>query len=177
MTARAFRVGMAALALGALAGCDQIGNPLDAISGRIKPPDEFEVLPNKPLRMPSSIAQLPEPRLGERSPLEPNPNADARRALLGGVPTAGSSVSASEAALLGAANTEANKPDIRTALPEDVAAAEAGQGGVPTLAELVGLDGDPVKDALDPDEEARRLQAEGIAPAPVNPDPQGQTTN
>ncbi|MEM9140859.1 MAG: DUF3035 domain-containing protein, partial [Pseudomonadota bacterium] len=124
MTGMALKAAALAVGLGALAGCDQIGSPLDAITGQVKAPDEFEVLPSKPLRMPSSITQLPEPRLGDaRAPVDPNPNADARQALLGAGQTSGGTVSASEDALLGAANVEANRADIRTALPADVAAA------------------------------------------------------
>jgi len=165
--------GLAMIGVGALAlsGCDQLGNPVDAITGQTATPDEFEVIARKPLRMPSSVNlnKLPEPRLGAPSPLEPNPNADAAQALfgVGGVGGAGST-SSSEAALVGAARSAA---DGRTVTDAEIAAAQqSDRFEAPTLSELLFDDDDAVpEDALDANAEARRLQTEGRTTAPVNP--------
>lgn len=171
LDARNFGLTMLGAGMLALSGCDQIGNPIDAITGESTAPDEFEVIARKPLRMPSSINldKLPEPRLGIPSPLEPNPNADAAQALFGngGVGGAGAT-SSSEAALVGAARSAA---DGRVVSAEDIAAAQqSDKFEAPAVSELLFGDGDEgVADALDANAEARRLQTEGRTSAPVNP--------
>ncbi|MEM1300749.1 MAG: DUF3035 domain-containing protein, partial [Pseudomonadota bacterium] len=65
----------AALIIG-VSGCETIGSPFDALSTKKRAPDEFQVLARKPLKMPGTL-DLPEPRLGEVSPLEPDPTTDA----------------------------------------------------------------------------------------------------
>jgi hypothetical protein len=162
-------VGVAVLALLALVGCDRIGNPLVALGTKPPAPDEFQVISRAPLRMPTSV-NLPEPRLGEPSPLEPNPNRDAVVALLGteAAPRAGGS-SVGEHALLSAADVAASNPEIRQTL---AAEADAGTGEPyepPSIFELIGAVEPPPEDAIDAAAEARRLQTEGVAAAPVDP--------
>lgn len=53
-------------------------------------PDEFAILPPKPLEMPENLAELPPPTPGGANRTDPTPNADAIAAL-GGKPGAGSS--------------------------------------------------------------------------------------
>ena len=81
------RFGMAAGGLCALllAGCDTLGNPLDAISPKREGPDAFQVVARKELRMPPSTGPeaLAMPRPGAPSPLEPDPHAEAAAALFG----------------------------------------------------------------------------------------------
>ncbi|MEM7059921.1 MAG: DUF3035 domain-containing protein [Pseudomonadota bacterium] len=171
---RNFGLAIACCGMLAVTGCSKIGNPIDAIAGNTAAPDEFQVIARKPLRMPSSVRlqDLPEPRLGEPSPLDPDPNADAARALLGAGSAGGTSVtSSSEAALVGAVRASA---DNRIVTDDDIAAKEDDSDELPSIFALTGLDGEPVKDALDPDAEARRLQTEGISPAPVNPNPESE---
>lgn len=163
-------LGMGVLALG-LAGCDTIGSPADLLYGRADSPDEFKVLARKPLKMPGTL-DLPEPRLGEPSPLEPDPANDAVVALMG-VPSADAAVQASpgERALLDAANVAATSPDVALQLEQTQAELEARQPyDPPSILEVLGS-GDPeeTRDALDPAAEARRLQREGISTAPVDP--------
>ncbi len=154
-----------------LMGCDRIGNPMETIGRGIPPPDEFQVVTRKPLKMPGSMA-LPEPRLGERSPLEHDPHGDASAALLGGrtIP-AGTGATPGERALLAAATANASDPEIQARLVAAETAANAGKPyEPPTLMELLNLDdGVREKDVLDPNAESRRLLATGAAPAPVNP--------
>jgi hypothetical protein len=48
-------------------------------------PDEFAVLPNAPLQIPSDLSALPEPTLGGENRVDPNPQADAIAALGGNI--------------------------------------------------------------------------------------------
>jgi hypothetical protein len=171
-TLKIYRLGTMALCLGALMACDTIGNPFQALGTRPPAPDEFQVVSRKPLNMPSGLA-LPEPRLGERSPLDPTPERDALTALLG--PDAGTpipSASAGEQALLAAANANSSNSEIRQVIQEDLVTADSNEKyEPPSIFEVFGSDGkQPVKDALNPAAEARRLQTQGIAAAPIDPD-------
>ena len=46
-------------------------------------PDEFGILPTKPLEMPDSLADLPQPQPGGTNRVDPQPRADVARALGG----------------------------------------------------------------------------------------------
>ncbi len=165
----------AAIALLALAGCDRIGNPIQALTSKPAAPDEFQVITRRPLQMPPSVA-LPVPQPGARSPLDPDPNRDAVVALLGSdTRTVGSGFgagpSAGEQALLSAADTAASEPEIRTTLATERDNPRSNEPyEPPTIWELFG-GGSPAKpkDAIDPAAEARRLQIEGVAAAPIDP--------
>ena len=165
------RIWLGLALIASVSGCETIGNPIDVIKGERPTPDEFQVLARKPLKMPGTL-DLPEPRLGELSPLEPDPTTDAVVALLG-VPsaTAAPQPSPGEQALLSAANASA-ATSVSTAQLEDAErAAEANKPyQTPLITELFGADSDdPVEDTLVPDAEARRLQSEGTAVTPVDP--------
>lgn len=178
-----------AAALAVLAGCNSFGDPIEAIGGRRPAPDEFKVLPRKPLVVPATVAQpgvqpgpLPTPEPGKPSPLDPNPQREAEVALMGREdagpwPTTTTSLSAGEAALLSAADVAAGGSDIRVQLETDrQAAADAKENEPyepPTLLELFGF-GDDEEDEIDPAvaldaiTESQRLQREGL-PAPNDP--------
>ena len=165
--------GMAAMLL-ALQACDTIGSPLEAMGAKIPPPDEFQVIVRAPLMMPATT-NLPEPRPGAASPLDPDPHRDALRALLG---TSGSPVvstiapSAGELVLLSSANAAASSGDIRVQLEEEKIAKEANKPyEAPSLGELLGGgDGEKLDEStlLDPVAESQRLQRQGNV-APVDP--------
>lgn len=160
---------VAAVAMLALAGCGRMGNPLETLVAKPAAPDEFQVITRKPLQMPMAVI-LPEPQPGARSPLDPDPNRDAVVALMGtDTRMAAAGTSAGEQALLSAANAAASDPEIRATLAED----RDGRNEPyepPLIWELFGLRGEaPVRDAIDPAVEARRLQTEGIAAAPIDP--------
>lgn len=74
-------------------------------------PDEFAILPTKPLEMPKDFAQLPEPEPGARNLVDPAPLDDAVRAL-GGRPGAGGS----DGALVAAAGRNGVAGNIREQL-------------------------------------------------------------
>ncbi|MEM7742176.1 MAG: DUF3035 domain-containing protein [Pseudomonadota bacterium] len=158
----------------ALAGCSQLGNPIDVLTGKRDAPDEFLVVSRKPLQMPVS-QNLPEPRLGARSQLEPDPATDAVVALLGpgAVPTTTGGASAGEQALLSAADaTAANLPQTDAELQEIERALDENQPyEAPLLIDLLSGDSDSevYEDALVPGAEARRLQVEGVSPTPIDP--------
>ena len=165
------RLALAGVCLTALAGCDTFGNPVDILSGKRITPDEFQVVARKPLRMPGSLS-LPEPRLGETSLLEPDPRTDAVVALLGGpVVAGGAGGGAGERALLDAANASAEQTDIRAALRADEENPDSNQPyEAPTIFELFGSTEQKPADAIDAGAESRRLQVQGISPAPVDPE-------
>lgn len=152
-----------------LAGCDRVGSPLDVLTGGA-PPDEFRVTTRKPLNMPGSTA-LPEPRLGERSPLELDPYADARTALTGTSASRSGAGSSGESALVAAASASAAKGESGDVLAKTEADLTRNNPyEAPTVLELLNLDGEKAEDVLDPNSESRRLRTTGVAPAPVDPD-------
>lgn len=166
---------MAAIALLALIGCDQVGNPIKVLTGKRASPDEFQVLPREPLQMPRDLS-LPVPQPGTPSPRAPQPKRAAQMALLG--TTAGpvaAQPSSGEQALLSAANTAAADPEIRATLESDQKKASEGPYEPPTIWELIGVsDGDYAnvdpEIVLDPQTEAKRLRTKGAASTPVDPD-------
>ncbi len=164
--------GLTAMLL-AVPACDTIGNPLEALGARIPPPDEFRVIPRKPLVMPAS-ASLPDPRPGAPSPLDPDPHRDALQALFG---SRGSPVvetiepSAGELVLLNSANATASS-EIRVQIEEERIQEEAAKPySPPSLGELLGgSKGEKLDESelLDPVAESQRLQREGFV-TPVDP--------
>jgi len=171
-------------ALLALAACSTIGSPLEAIGAKVPPPDEFQVMTHKPLQMPGTL-DLPEPRPGAASPLDPNPQQDAMVALLGttGSPAVtGAAPSSGEQVLLSSANAAATSSAIRVQLEEDKIAEKTSKPyEPPSLGELLGLTASgseklDEKELIDPLAESQRLQREGL-PAPVDPNaaaPEGE---
>ena len=155
----------------ALTACGS-NNPFKAITERPPAPDEFSVLARKPLQMPNSIA-LPEPRLGEQSALEPNPNRDAIVALLGtSAANRTQAASAGEQSLLNAANAAAEQTQIRQILEEEtLAEVENKPYEAPSLFDLFSDDDDKLDpgELINPAAESRRLQTQGVAAAPIDP--------
>ncbi len=168
---RAFRALALSVPILAIAACGS-NNPFSALTQKPPAPDEFSVLSRKPLKMPNSVA-LPEPRLGERSALEPDPNTDAIVALLGkSAVNRVQPASAGESALLSAANAASEQTAIRRILEEETRAAEDDQPyEAPSLFDLFSDDGEKLDpgELINPAAESRRLQSEGVAAAPIGP--------
>ena len=90
--------GKAVIALLAVPGLSACGNGTPELMNlrTADGPDEFGIVPPKPLEMPESLSDLPEPTLGGSNRTDRNPEADAVVALggkpgsAGGIP-AGSS--------------------------------------------------------------------------------------
>jgi len=78
-------------------------------------PDEFSILPAKPLELPQDLTALPDPTPGAGNLTDPDPRADAIAALGGSVTKAGG-VPAGDAGLAAYAGRNGVSADIRTTL-------------------------------------------------------------
>lgn len=87
--------------------------PLHDLDARRKGPDEFLVLPNKPLEAPANYVELPSPTPGGANRTDRNPQAEAIVAL-GGRVTEG--IPATEGTLVSAASRYGVDSDIRETL-------------------------------------------------------------
>lgn len=111
---------MAGVASCALVDRDKPLRDLRTGSGR---PQEFAIVPNKPLLQPESYAELPTPTPGGANRTDQTPKADAVAAL-GGNPArlaVGTGVPAGDAALINRASRFGRDPNVR----EDLAAKDA----------------------------------------------------
>lgn len=97
MQAISGKVLLVLLAVTTVAACSRNTEPrLLNIRASAEGPDEFLILPNKPLQQPEDFAALPEPTPGGANLVDPRPNEDAIAALggnpavvsRGGVPSA-----------------------------------------------------------------------------------------
>ena len=98
-----------------IAGCSNKGL-MDLLSST-NGPDEFLVLPNKPLEQPSEYSSLPQPTPGGGNLIDPNPKADAVAAL-GGRPSSldAQGIPASDSALVTQVSRNGVPRDIRATL-------------------------------------------------------------
>ena len=101
------------LTLLGLAACSSDPQLMNTSSGRSSP-DEFAILPTKPLTMPPDLNVLPTPTPGGANLTDPTPMADAVAAL-GGNPAALSQqgIGAADGALVNAASRFGRDPNIR----------------------------------------------------------------
>jgi hypothetical protein len=76
-------------------------------------PDEFSILPTKPLEMPEDLATLPEPTPGGANRSDLDPFADIASALGGKKPEAGKGVPGADGALVAHATRKGLGADIR----------------------------------------------------------------
>lgn len=105
-----------------LAACSTDPHLMNISSGGTGP-DEFAILPTKPLQMPADLAMLPTPTPGGTNLTDPTPKADAVAAL-GGNPgqLAAQGIGAADGALVAYASRLGRDPAIRqTTAQEDVA--------------------------------------------------------
>jgi len=84
----AWKLGLGALLAALTSGCSGGDPELMNVRAMNRTPDEFAILPNKPLEMPKNFAELPTPAPGTPSRTDPTPEADAIVAL-GGNPARG----------------------------------------------------------------------------------------
>ncbi|TNF57591.1 MAG: DUF3035 domain-containing protein [Rhodobacteraceae bacterium] len=106
------------VAILALAGCSNQG--LRDLRSNTGGPDEFMILPVKPLSEPPSFSVLPEPTPGGANLVDPNPRGDAVAALGGraeAIEPRG--VAASDAALVAQASRYGVQGDIRQVLAQE----------------------------------------------------------
>ena len=106
------------MAVFAIAGCSNEG--LRDLRTNSAGPDEFMILPVKPLEQPRSFSELPEPTPGGANLTDPQPNADAILAL-GGRPSAlnAQGVPSSDASLVSYAGRGGVPSNIRQTLAEE----------------------------------------------------------
>lgn len=113
---RALGIIVLALAVG-VAGCSKKG--LMDLRSSTNGPDEFMILPNKPLEQPQEYSSLPQPTPGGANLVDPNPKAEAVAAL-GGRPATldAQGIPASDSALVAQVSRNGVPRDIRTTLAE-----------------------------------------------------------
>jgi len=107
---RKWVLGAALVAL--VSGCGGGDPQLMNIKSTTRTPDEFAVLPGKPLEMPQDFAELPPPQPGAPNRTDPTPQADAIAAL-GGNPAGGVR---GDAGLMTHVTRFGSAPDIRQTL-------------------------------------------------------------
>lgn len=109
-------MGMATIAM--LGACSSDRSLTNIESGQTTP-DEFAIIPSKPLSMPPDLALLPTPTPGGANITDPTPHADAVAAL-GGNPARleDRGIGAADQALVAAASRNGNDPAIRARLAQ-----------------------------------------------------------
>ena len=103
---------LSALAILALAACGSSDPKLFNLRKSDRTPDEFSILPTKPLEQPPSFSQLPPPTPGGANRTDPRPEAEAVAAL-GGNPGGGTGI---DGALAQAVGRYGVTPNIRGVL-------------------------------------------------------------
>lgn len=109
---------IAVAALLAVSACNRDRVPqLMNIRSQTRSPDEFTILPTKPLQLPDDIASLPEPTPGGTNITDPTPEADVIAAL-GGNPASATrkGIAAADGGLVTHAARFGVNPDIRAVL-------------------------------------------------------------
>ena len=121
MRAARIRLVLGILALSVLAACG--GKRQAAL--RDTGPDEFAIVPNRPLQLPESYAVLPQPVRGASNLADPRPEADAVAAL-GGNPARlnAGAVPAGDRGIVQTASRYGVASDIRRVLAEEDARAK-----------------------------------------------------
>jgi len=163
------------LGLALLLGLSACGEPDDPIlmnvSSNNGTPDEFAILPSRPLEIPTDLAALPEPTPGQSNRTDPTPQADAIAAL-GGNPARVNAPSR-DGGIVGYASRYGVDPRIR----EDLAAVDLefrrdNNGRILERIFNVNVYFDAYQNqALDQHLELNRFRAAGIRTVSAPPDP------
>jgi Protein of unknown function (DUF3035) len=173
MRGRLGKTVMALVSLAVLSACES-GDP-ELMNIRTDSPDEFAILPTKPLEAPENYEALPEPTPGGSNLADPTPKADAIAAL-GGNPDslADGRIYAGEQTLLSYASRYGVPADIRTTLAaEDLSWRQDNNGKLLERLFNVNVYYDSYKPmALDQHGELERLRDKGIWTPSAPPDPQ-----
>lgn len=98
----------------ALSGCANTG--LRDLRSGGDGPDEFMILPNKPLQEPDDFTSLPEPTPGGTNRVDQAPISDATAALGGNAARLDGGIPASDGALVSAASRFGVEPNVRATL-------------------------------------------------------------
>lgn len=114
----------------ALAGCAGDGRLMNLTSE--DGPEEFAIVPTRPLEMPADLAELPAPTPGGANITDPTPEADAVAALGGNPAQLGAQgIGAADAALVAYAGRGGVTPGIRQVAAQEDQAYRAGRGRRP----------------------------------------------
>lgn len=103
------------LCCGLVAACSPKEPTLMRLRSDTRGPDEFGILPAKPLQVPQDLAALPPPTPGGANITDPTPEADAIAAL-GGDPAARTRTSAGDSAIVAHVTRFGVAPGIRPQL-------------------------------------------------------------
>ena len=158
----------AALLILALAACAPREPNLLNIKSNTRGPDEFAILPSKPLTIPTGTAALPPPTRGGSNRADPTPDADAIIAL-GGNPNAG----VRDGGLLGYATRLGVSPTVRQDLArEDLEFRRDNDGRLLERVFNVNVYAKAYREqALDPYRELARLRRAGVRTPSAPPEP------
>lgn len=113
-----------------LSACGGSNYPLLNIENSDGTPDEFGIVPTKPLQSPEDLASLPTPTPGGRNLVDPTPNSDAIAAL-GGNPEViqeGRGIASSDGGLVNYATRYGVTPNIRQVLAQEDVEYRKGKG-------------------------------------------------
>ena len=162
----------------ALSACSRDETPeLMNIRSQTRAPDEFAILPTKPLELPEDFAALPEPTPGGTNITDPTPEADAVAAL-GGDPAAldRTGIVARDGALVNHAARFGVASDIRTVLAaEDLEFRQRNNGRLLERAFNVNVYFRAYRRmSLDQHVELERWRRAGVKNVGAPPDPEAQ---
>lgn len=108
------RIGAGLAALLLVSACGGGDEPkLMNLRSETRSPDEFAILPSKPLELPTDYAALPTPTPGGANRTDPNPEADAVAALGGNPGAVARAATGPDAAILAQASRYGLQRDIR----------------------------------------------------------------
>lgn len=167
---------LALMAAGLLAGCGA-GPDEDVTLSQIRAsgngPDEFSIIPGKPLEMPADMNTLPAPAPGTANRTDQDPVADGIAALGGSARAGGGAPAAADRALVAHAGRYGRDPAIRQRLAAEDREIRRQYGNVNVLRILPGDDYvQAYRDQwLDAYAEERRLRRRGIRTPVAPPEP------
>ncbi|MFD1912671.1 DUF3035 domain-containing protein [Halodurantibacterium flavum] len=107
---------LAVVAVLGLSACSRGEPRLMTTTSAGRSPDEFAILPTRPLQMPPELGALPEPTPGGANRVDAQPQSDAAIALGGNPGVVAGGPSPADAALLAHAQRNGADPAIRTQL-------------------------------------------------------------
>ena len=163
------RIALAVLAAITLSACERETPTLFNVRAQDRTPDEFAILPTKPLETPPDLAALPPPTLGGVNRTDPQPEADAIAALGGNIDRG----AGADGALVAAVSRYGVQENIRGRLAaEDLAFRRANDGRLLERLFSVNVYFDAYESqSLDQHRELERLRRLGVRTVAAPPDP------
>ena len=162
---------MTLLLLGLLAGCGGGAPDLVTLRPNEPGPDEFSVLPGKPLQSPPGFSELPPPTPGGTNRTDPTPQADATAALGGNATVLNRPLG--DGALIAYTGLHGRNPQIREQLAAaDLECRRRNDGRLLERIFNVNVYFDAYEEmSLDQYRELERLRRAGIRTSAAPPDP------